>query len=587
MRSRAVLTAAVLAVAAVVAGCSEIPTSGPVMDAGAVGPQPDDQPDYVDVREAPPRAGMTPLEIVNGFIDAMASHQPGYEIARQYLTEEAAGEWDPAAGVTVFYEARPPTEPVGEDTVRVGMTVHGQVGADGSFTESETEKREFDLQLEEVDGEWRIANPVPGILIADFSFDREYQPRNVYFFDPGLEVLVPDVVYLPRTANDAAATLLAQSVLAGPTDWLAPAVRTAFPEGTALELDSVPVRNGVATVELGPDVALAAPDERERMAAQLTWTLGVLPEVEAVEVLSDNLPLIQGAPLSPDDPAMRQYDPAVLAPESVLYALGGAGVVASVGDGEDLQPVAGPLGELAGAREVAVNIGANRAVVITDGPDGTGSQVQIASFGEGEVLQPLFQGVDLSSLAWDRSGLVWAVDHGVDGPGVVVYRPDGDPVEVLAPQLAGLDVDRLAVSPDGVRVALTVSGQAMVGNVIRDADSTATLRIEQLRPIGPRTDDGVARDVAWSASSPTWSAADTVVILFEATTGTSGVQPYYAALSGQEAVPRGLQAKDGVRVAGTPGLPVVVETGDGVLLRQETSNTWADIGPARSPAYPG
>ncbi len=30
-------------------------------------------------------------------------------------------------------------------------------------------------------------------------------------------MLVPDVVYLPRTANDATATLLARKVLGGPT----------------------------------------------------------------------------------------------------------------------------------------------------------------------------------------------------------------------------------------------------------------------------------------------------------------------------------------------------------------------------------
>lgn len=581
MRSRVLLGVAVLAAAAVVAGCSEIPTSGPVNDAGAVGPQPGDLPDYVEVREAPPRQGMTPTQIVDGFVDAMSSYQPGYEIAKQYLTEEAAAEWDPSAGVTVYYEARPRTEVRDQSTVHVRMTVHGQVGRDGAFTENaEPTPQEFDLQLEQVDGEWRIANPVPGILIADFSFDREYQPRDVYFFSPSLDVLVPDVVYLPRTANDATATLLARAVLAGPTDWLAPAVVTAFPEGAELDIDSVPVRNGVAIVDLGPDVALADADARLRMAAQLTWTLGVLPEVDEVQVLSGTAPLIRNEPMAPDHPELRGFDPAVLSPESPLYAIGEAGVVAVI-DGE-IKPVAGPLAELAEARELAVNLGGNRGAVVTPTPDG-GTQVQIASFGEDEPLETLIQGGDLTSLAWDRSGLVWAVDHSADGHGIVVSRPDGRLVEVVAPELDTTDVRRLAVSPDGARVALVIGeGQAMVGNVIRDAESNETLRIEQLRPVGPG--EGIARDVAWTSSSPSWSAADTVVVLLE---NDQQVQPVYVGLSGQEVVPRGLQVDDGERVAGSPGLPVVLQSADGVLFMQRSSNTWTEIGPAHSPAYPG
>ncbi|TDD73037.1 hypothetical protein E1262_00680 [Jiangella aurantiaca] len=584
MRSRVVLTVAVLATAAVVAGCSEIPTSGPVVDAGS--PQPDDQSRYIEVIEAPPRPGMTPLQIVDGFIEAMASYQPGYETAREYLTEEAAAEWDPSARVGVYYEAKPALEQLSENTVHVRTTPRGEVGADGAFREGvrPTVAPAFDLQLEQVDGEWRIANPAPGILISDFSFEREYQARNVYFFDPGFEVLVPDVVYLPRTANDATATLLARKVLGGPTEWLAPAVATAFRPETELGVDAVPVRNGVATIELSDDAALAGPEERERMVAQLAWTLGVLPEVERVEVLANNLPLIQGDPLSPHDPPLSAYDPAVLPSGTPLYAIGETGVV-SVSDGEPA-PVPGPLGEQADALEVAVNLAANRGVVIS----GDRTTIRVASFGEDEPLDTLYQGVHLTSPAWDRTGLVWVVDHGVEGHGIVVIRPDGQPVAVSAPDLAGMDVERLAVSPDGTRVALIVDGEAMVANVIRDADSDATILIDQPRPIGP---GGAARDVAWSSSSPSWSAADTVVILLEtestteSTTEETTVEPYYAALSGQETLPRGgLPAGDAVRVGAASGLPVVLES-DGVLYVQRSSNAWTEIGPARSPAYPG
>lgn len=580
MRSRVALTVAVLATAAVVAACSEIPTSGPVFDAGA--PQPDEQDRYIEVIEAPPLPGMTPQQIVDGFLQAMASYQPGYETAREYLTDEAAADWDPSARVAVHYEANPVVEPLSENTVHVRTTPRGEVGADGAFSDDDppSSSPEFDLQLEQVDGEWRIANPPPGILISDFSFEREYQARNVYFFDPGFEVLVPDVVYLPRTANDATATLLARKVLSGPTEWLEPAVATAFPDGAQLSIDAVPVDNGVATIRLSSDAALADEEARERMVAQLAWTLGVLPEVESVDVQVDGVRLIQGDPLSPDAPPLSAYDPSVLPSGTPLYAIGETGVV-SVSDGE-MTPVPGPLGQQAGASEVAVNLAANRGVVIS--ADGT--TLQAASFGEDEPLETLFQGADLVSPAWDRTDLVWAVDHGADGPGIVVVRPDGQPVAVDVSGLSG-DVDRLAVSPDGTRVALVmVGGEALVANVVRDADNDAAIRIDAPQPIGP---EGIALDVAWSSSSPSWSAADTVVILLrtESSAGEA-VQPFHAALSGQETLPRGgLPAGDARRVGAAAGLPVVLESGDGVLYVQRSSNAWTEIGPARSPAYPG
>lgn len=582
MGSRAAVTVAVLAAAAVVAGCSEIPTSGPVVDAGAVGPQADDQSRYIEVIEAPPQPGMTSKEIVDGFIEAMASYQPGYETAREYLTEEAGAEWDPYARVGVYYEPKPDTQQLSDNVVHVKTTPRGEVRADGAFSEGDGQlPREFDLQLDQVDGEWRIANPPPGILVSDFSFEREYQARNIYFFDPGFEVLVPDVVYLPRTANDATATLLARKVLGGPTEWLGPAVATAFRPDAELAIDAVPVRDGVATVELGAGATLAGPEERERMVAQLAWTLGVLPEVEKVEVLADKLPLISGDPMSPQEPPLSSYDPSVLPSGTPLYAIGETGVV-SVSDGE-LTPVLGPLGEQAEAREVAVNLAANRGVVI----NADRTAIQAASFGEDEPLETLLTGTSLASPAWDRTGLIWAVDAGAPAPGIVVARPDGQPVAVTAPELTDQHVDHLAVSPDGTRLALVAGGLAMVANIIRDADSDATIRIDQPQPIGPT---GLARDVAWSSTSPSWSAADTVVILLEteSNAGETTVEPYYAALSGQETLPRGgLPAGDAAHVGAAAGLPVVLESGDGVLYVQRSSNAWTEIGPGRSPAYPG
>ncbi|WP_026876295.1 LpqB family beta-propeller domain-containing protein [Jiangella gansuensis] len=565
--------ATVLLAAAVVAGCSEIPTSGPVIGGESVEP-PSEEQRFIQVEAPPPAPGANPLGIVNGFIEAMASYEPGYETAREFLTDEAAAAWNPAEGVTVYMGATPTFETIAEDRVDVQMSVAATVGADGTYRAAEPGTvRRLNLQLVQEGGEWRIANPEPGIVIAVFSFEREYEARNVYFFDPSFEVLVPDPVYIPRTAS--AATLLARKVLSGPTDWLAPAVRTAFPDGTELEVNAVPVEGGVATVELGPAAAVADPEMRELMAAQLTWTLGMLPDVERVAVTSGRAPLFQGEALSPRDPSMSQYDPAVLGPDTPAYAVGEAGVV-SLG-GEEPTPVPGPLGSMTNVREVAVNIGGNRGAVIT----GDGHLLQVATFGDGEVLQTVLEGVDLTSPAWDRTGLLWAVDHGVEGPGLVAARADGNPVQIAVPALAGRDVERLAVSPDGVRIAMIVDGRAYVGDIIRDADSRGAVKIEGLLAIGPA---GEAVDVAWTTSSGAWSTSDSVIVL----SGTEqGVLPRTVGLSGQVTTPRGVPVDDAVRVTAAPGLPAVLETADGVLFVQRAGNSWSEIGAGRAPAYPG
>ena len=45
---------------------------------------------------------MTPEEVVRGFQEATASHEPGFAVAEQYLTAARPRRWDPGAGVLVY-----------------------------------------------------------------------------------------------------------------------------------------------------------------------------------------------------------------------------------------------------------------------------------------------------------------------------------------------------------------------------------------------------------------------------------------------------------------------------------------------------
>jgi len=565
----AAAAATFVALGVLAAGCAQIPTSGPVVGGEPIEPA-DQQPPFIQVQAPPPAQGAEPAEIADGLIEAMGSYEAGFETARLFLTEDAALSWNATAGITVYGGARPDIKEI-PGGVRVTMNVTGTVGVDGTYEAAPAgTTKTIEFGTERVNGEWRISDLPDGLIVAEFTFGREYEPHNVYYFDPGLNVLVPDPVYLPQ--NENAATLLAQRLLAGPSDWLAAAVRTSFPESTELGVDAVPVRAGTATVKLSGDAGLATPEERELMTAQLVWTLSELPEVDQVEVLSGDVPLPQGGrAVSTEDGTMAKFAPPVLSLETPLYFISDDGI-ATLAGGEP-RPVQGPLGEMADIREFAVNVGGNRAVVVS----AAGDELQVASFGADEVVETLAQGIDLSSPSWDRAGLVWAVDHGVEGPGVRVSRPNGESVELIAPGLQGRDVDRLAVSLDGTRVAMIVDGRAYVGTIIRDVDARSAIRLDELRPLGP---EGQAIDVGWNA-------ADSVVVLLA--TGGDEPLPYIVGLSGQVTEPRGLAVENATRVATAPPTErrIILETAAGVLLEQRPGNRWSEITTGRAPAYPG
>ncbi len=559
------LAVAIVVMAGAAAGCTEMPSSGPVIAGDPVAEA--ERPPPVRFVATEPSPDAEPAEIVDGFIEAMAPYAAGYETAKMFLTPDAAGTWDPSASVTVHRGAKPAIEVVDDDTVRMTMTVTSVVGPDGGLVASPpTDIRQIDLTLQQVDGQWRIADPPDGIIISEFFFVREFEPHNLYFFDAAYGVLVADPIYIPRYGHTA--TLLTQALLRGPTAWLAPAVRTAFPEGTELAVRSVPVEGGVAAVDLTDQAQGARPDEREYMAAQLAWTLGGIPGVTEIEITADGIPLAPGGePVTPVD-SYSAYDPAVISSDASLFGVTETGVV-RFGSDDAAGPVAGPLGEMPDVGELAVNTGGNRAVVIDD----TGTELRVATFGEDQAVEAIVPGGRLASPSWDRAGVIWAVDQASTGSPVIAMRSNGEQVPVRAPALTGHSVSRLAVSPDGTRIALVVDGRARVGVVIRDPDSSS-IQIDRLRPIGP---DETALDVAWS--DPV-----SVAVLVEHDDGER--EPYVADLSGSVEWPRGPVAA-AAALAAAPGHRLTVGTGEGLLYAQQSSRGWVEFGTAFAPAYPG
>jgi hypothetical protein len=434
---------------------------------------------------------------------------------------------------------------------------------------------DLDLRLEQVDvagsPEWRITTPPAGVVLSDFDFEREFASYDLYFFDPQYQVLVPDPVHVPRSGS--VTTLLAEALLAGPSDWLAPAVGTAFPDGVALDVRSVPVSGGLATVALTPEAAEAPPERRDQMAAQLSWTLRQVPDVQQVTITSGGVPLVgDGTTPAPVD-TYERYDPAVLPRESAVFVVAAEGVVASSRGGPP-RPVGGPLG--AGdpvVRSVAVDPArGSRGVAV----DESGTQLLTAGFGPDDTLTVLLEGADLAAPAWDRTGLVWSLDRGTGGLTVVDPATAGA-AAVSVPAEGGPEQrpEQLAVSLDGTRIALRVGGRVWLGLVLRDPAEPLTVRLDGLREVP--LDETPVLDVAWADPSrlavlqqapeqdPTASVVET---------------------SGARSLSRGT-VPGAVALAAAPGQPLVAATEDGRLLRLDIVLRWAPFGEGGAPAYQG
>ncbi len=575
-RARFVLVAAL---AVLGAACVSVPTEGPVVE-GRAGGEPVAPPN-VAVLPSGPRAGDDPEAIVEGFLSAMASYEPGYPTAREYLTPEASAQWRPESGIAV-YGAGEGSRNVSttEDGLKIALRLEARVAEDGSYSAAAPgERLVLDLRVTQVGGEWRIDSPPDGLVMTAFDFNREFAAYASYFFDPGYDVLVPDLTYLPVRGN--LPTLLVQELLDGPTEWLDPAVRSAIDPGVSLTSGSVVQAGTVAQVDLSAQVAIASAEQRDRLAAQLAWTLRQAPGVSEVALLAAGQPV----PLtsSPNGvvsaEAFAFYDPTAIPAGDLLFAISDGRVV-GVADTEAV-PVDGPLGTTGGYRSVAVSLTGTRAAAV----EMDGSTVVTSGLTDESQVSRFEIGSDLAVPSFDRSGRVWLVDRGSRSSQVLLLDDRNEPVPVPSGDLSQVRVDRLTIAPDGVRAAAVYTAEGS--------------RRLALALVLPQRDGSVAlgrvRDVALDSVQPldvAWASATALAMLGD---DNGDVAPFLVELSNGSLSSRG-QVPSAVGLAASPGQPLVIGTGpveqpDGttarVLVRQDALQEWVPLVTAQAPTYAG
>ena len=554
--------------ASVLAGCAGIPTSGQVIahedidSAGRAAP-------YVGGEVQGPEPGQTPDQIVDGFLEAMNFYEANYETAREYLTSAAAREWNPDAFTTVYW-AEPTTQEVAENRVRVRVNVWATVDDQREFAKAGSGTvQEHSVLLEEVGGEWRIANPPPGLIIRDADFNEEFAAHDLFFYEPGFQALVPDTVYLP--VRGPVATLLAQKLLEGPSGRLAPAVQTAFPEQTRLAVDAVAVTNGEADVKLTDDALSANGSQRQQMVVQLAWTLGQLPEVEQVNV--------HGGQILLDEAATRRFpdsNPASTRALS-LFAVTTAGVV-QLDDNHVATPVIGPLSEHPGVEEVAVDPSMSSAVVVDEGRT-TLKWSELAADASVEIIA---QGQMLRSPSVDLTGLAWAIEGNEQSSKLVVSSPLSEQAVVPITGFDGRRLDAVAVAADGARIALVADGAVFEGVIVRD-DYPYDVRVENVRSIDHSDVTGSAIDVAWNQYNQL-----AVLTAADEENGLAQRAWIFTLAGRMPGAPAGVvEGAETLTANWRVSRQLAAGTEDRVYVQEPKTLIWAPVLDVRRPAFPG
>jgi Lipoprotein LpqB beta-propeller domain/Sporulation and spore germination len=567
---RPAFACAIALVALLAAGCVSVPDSGPVRIGPSTESEAESTQQYVRVPKGP-APGAEPAEIVRGYLAAMRALPADPTVVRAFMTEDAAAGWRPNRRSIIFAGA--PVLRLSGVSVRVSLDELGTLDQRGSWTSTRPEDSEVDVELRLVqrDGQWRITNPAPGLLIDQEFFDDYYRAYSLYFFDPTHNILVPEQIYLPD--GEQTATALLRGLVSGPTRWLKGAVDSFLPADTDPAV-AVPVdENGVATVPLGSDVLSLPAEQRQLLAVQLAWTFGQVPEVRDIEVVADGAPVSLVRETGGLDPDYgTKYDPADAGASRALYALQDQRVV--IVDDEAITPVPG----LFGSGELPVSsFGVDRDGRVVAGVTDGGTAVTVAGVaGDPQEREMWFSGgVDLLRPQWDFHDRLWIVDR---QPGASVFWTvhAGKPrlVNLAEEPLTPSDVRAFAVSRDGMRLAV-IDGRGegarlLVGRVTRPANGTGPLAVDRWREIVTPTQALTGyRGLSWS--SPTQLA---VLALDD-----DSFQPVTIDIDGSDVGTTALVDFDPRWIAANPtqDTPTVVGDAEGVLHTQTTNERWTPV----------
>jgi hypothetical protein len=544
-----------------------VPTSGPIEQGPQLGTSSEGQ--FIRVIARAPRDGMTRIQVVQGFLDASASFDGDHAVARQFLTAQASASWTPAEKVSVYEGLTTLNQNPRQVVFRANQS--GSIDSIGRFAVADPgTELVVPFELTRVNGEWRISSLPQGLVLSSADVDRAFRTFSLYFFNPTFSTLVPDARLIPVFGAGRATTLV-RLLVAGPNAWLQPAVRTGFPEGIGLAVESVPIDFGIARVDLTASAQLLDDNIRQAISQQLVWTLRQLPDVTAIDITAGGQPFaVPGAPIPQPRDAWPLVDPAAIPPGTTGFISQVDGVARLIPNG--LRRVPGGAGN-SDVTLVDIAVSNDSRNVIGLDVDG---QLWQARTQIGSALEQVPGITGASSVAFDPAGAIWVVDP---ARGLIAVRSDAaiSPITVVG---LSEESEVLAAYPsrDGTRAALIVRTEARstvkVGRILRPGP-TADTSIVISAPIRVESRLTEALDIAWAG-------ANTLLVL--GGEGAGNLQVFEVDLA------RGVVRTQGApelpsAIAAAPGLPNLTVNSDGVVFELDTGG-WTPRAPGLAVTYP-
>lgn len=555
-----------LVAALALAGCAQIPTSGPI-HTGDVALNDPGQPIPLAME---PQQDASPEAIVFGFLAAsQAGLNDQFVGARKFLTYAAAANWVPTTRLLVYPSTtQPDVEAQADGTVVVRVPVEGSLDDTGVYTEASAGSRE-ELAMEltqNAEDQWRISSLDDVVVMSSSDFSAYYRQVALYFATADRKYLVPDVRWFPA---NGAPSYAARALLAGPSPWLRDAVVSGAPEGTRLGASGVDISaDQTATVDLTAAAASADAADRSLLIAQLTETLERAgTTVSSVVVTAGEGKPWQSTVEAPVRDPQPENGPYVIADQQLQV----------LADGQ-LTPVDGTSALPDGTHAPALSMDGSIRVALV----GPGTLVRFPEDGSAPVV--LYRGSALLPPSVDRYDWVWTAE--ANGSGLIAISPDGEVMNVTGDVLAGTPVASpvlsLAVARDGSRIALVHEGGDQrpaidVATILRD--TTGTGRPQRL---GSSFQVGISMT---DASQVEWMDESTLAVL-----GLSGslVAPtvHLVPVGGQTTA---LPLVDGTVsiAAGRGDRALYLVDADGTLLWRQGA-AWTDVAVGVSdPVFPG
>ncbi len=482
--------------AMLLSGCAQLPTtvdikSGPEL----VAPEAADFSYYIPTG---PFEDSTQQEIVSGFLAAGTGPQNDYAVAREFLTDEFAQRWNPAAEVLIR-DGAPGFTPSGETSLMVDVRVGASVDEHGRYKENlEPEQVTLRFSLARENGEWRIASAPNLTVVTSPVFSVVFNAFPIYFYNNTQNALVSDLRWFPSRASTG--TKLVNALLAGPSAHLAQGVVSSIPLGTKLTIDAVNVQDGVAQVDFDSTALEADALERRLMLTQLRATLMQLLGVSDVQVSINSSP--------------QEIVPANLQTPEVGGAgfyLRNTGIYRVTGTNDTV--IRGTTGFLDAESVTAFDVTEDgdwiayataAGVTLVDNTGLSGRPVTVSTR------------ANVRSLFFDSYGYLW-----------VIPPTFGEPIEVISKSgerkylfetLQG-DRGQVRISPAGARLASLEPGER---SRIRTHSVARDLAGWPIR----LTPGALVHTSIGSVSSFTWQSADTLRVLEETSSGLTSISNY-------------------------------------------------------------